>query len=478
MPFDVVRSPAVAPLRARPAPPPPPVAVPTPVDPIPNVRAILARYSDPVERNLHLNAAYQTFAREIQASITSPRSAPTTTPRLGRRAFVADAAPPPHTNDLPNWFAVGAHASPQVGRGMRAATKALEALERSKDPNTTRTELFDAMDLEGPRRAIAEHIARVIDVVGSNRTATAVGVTVALFCAVDDAAALRGLVSDPRLLTQVAYRFWNLVAPGEGRGTVARIFDSPWSIGNAFRDWFGLDQRRDSQILENLEAMCRTYRALLGDGNRDIFGDIGASAEAFLRLRDRDGPLTPEAVVAKLALPESSATSSLAIYTWAREAARTRGPPEDLGDLTAPHLGNDRVRAAFALYVLAGRTDDPTYKANLVRFANNLVAWREQAEAVQGAFVDTAPGELDRSAVVSAITPVVQVPIGRDLWTFFDFASRLGDRDGNPLTSPAGEYNWSRFDQRWPAILDSFDYAYARPTEVWRFPTDLIPRAP
>ncbi|MEQ8277904.1 MAG: hypothetical protein RMA76_21740 [Deltaproteobacteria bacterium] len=438
------------------------------VDPIPDVRAILARHRDPVERNLHLNAAYQTIAREVQRSL-QPAPRPARVGGVGRSTR-ADATPAAET--LPNWFAVGAHASPQVGRGMRAASQTLEALEMLTVQRASREEVFDALELNGARRTIANHVARAIDVVGSDRAATAIGAAVALFCAVDDAAALRGLASDPRLLTQVAYRFWNLVAPAEGRSVLDRIFNAPSAISNALFGWMGGDA--DSQILDNLATLCRTYRALLGDGNRDIFGDIGASAEAFLRLRAR-GPLTPEAVLEKLHLPESSAATSRAVFAWARDAAKHGPPPADLGDVAAPHLGNDRVRAAFALYVLAGQTEDDTYRNDLVRFGNNLIAWREQAEAVQRAFTATKPGELDRSAVVAAITPVVQVPVGRDLWTFFDFASRRGDRDGNPLTAPAGEVNWAKFEDRWPAILDSFDFAYARPAETWRFPRDLLP---
>ncbi len=437
-------------------------------DPIPDVRAILARHRDPVERNLHLNAAYQTIARDVQRSLTPPRR-PTRVGGIGRSTH---AEPATLGETLPNWFAVGAHASPQVGRGMRAATQTLEALEMLVERRAGRDAVFDAIELSGARRKIAHHVARAIDVVGTDRAATAIGAAVALFCAVDDAAALRGLASDPRLLTQVAYRFWNLVAPAEGRSVLDRILHAPSAISNALFGWMG--DRVESEILDNLATLCRTYRALLGDGNHDIFADIGASAEAFLRLRAR-GPLTPDAVVDKLHLPESSAATSRAVFAWAREAAKDGPPPADLGDVAAPHLGNDRVRAAFALYVLAGQTEDDTYRNDLIRFGNNLIAWREQAEAVQRAFTATKPGELERSDVVAAITPVVQVPVGRELWTFFDFASRRGDRDGNPLTAPAGEVNWARFEDRWPAILDSFDFAYARPAETWRFPRDLLP---
>ncbi len=409
-------------------------------DPIPNVRAIIAAHRDPIERNEAFNAAYQRIARGIQAVIG------------------------PGMGVVPNWFAVGAYASPQVGRSMMAAHQTLHALEllRSRPHPTSRDQVFDELGLRGHSRQLAVAIAGSLELPAGAAAATAIASFISILLATDRATSTRGL-ADPRLAIAVAYRLHALLQPGGG--LISQAFDVLRAV---------FDGREREQILDNLERLCRTYESLLAEGNRAIFADIGGSATAFLRLNERRGPLEPETVLTSLRLPESSAAGSRRIYERALEHAFDRAPPTDFSGMAAPGAGNDLVRAAFALYTLAGQTRDLDRKNAIVSFANNLVAWREQFETVQPAFTESRIGELDRGRVLAALTPLVQVPFNDFTWKFSSFAKRQPFRDLNPLTARAGGYDWSRFPDRWPAILDAFRVAYRHGDELWRFPNPNV----
>jgi hypothetical protein len=404
---------------------------------VPEVRAIIAAHSDPIARNEAFNAAYQVLANGLQDAI-------------GRA---------PGTR--PNWFAVGAHASPQVGRSMLAAHQTLRAIEMLRqEPAASRDRVFDELGLEGGIRRLAGAIATALDVVGPSGGATAIGCFVAISIATDRATSTRGLM-DPRLAIAVAYRIHELARP-------------PGSIlGNAIaglRGVLGLDPRAAEQLLHNVGRLARTYESLLAEGNRAIFADICGSAASFLRLRERRPDLEPEDVLSQLRLPESTASGSRRVYEHALEHAFDRSPPTDFSRLAPPGSGNDLVRAAMALYTLVGQTRDVDRKNAIVAHANNLIAWREQFETVQPAFEGTRSGELDRGRVLSALTPLVQVPFTGATWTFASFARRQHDRDGRVWTARASEYDWSKFPDRWPAILDAFELAYRNPQSVLRFP--------
>jgi hypothetical protein len=266
----------------------------------------------------------------------------------------------------------------------------------------------------------------------------------------------------------VAYRVNNLLRP-EG-SYLSNAFAS-------FKSLLGIDSTAKDQVLENMAKLCRTYVSLLADGNRAIFADIGGSAAAFLRFRERHGDASPDQVLSHLRLPESTAAGSRRIFEHALEHAFDRPPPTNFSGLAAPGCGNDLVRAAFALYTLAGQTRDLDRKNALVSHANNLIAWREQFETVQPAFTNTQPHELDRGRVLSALTPLVQVPFTGFTWRFSSFAARQPGRDRNWLTAHASEYDWSKFRDRWPAILDAFALAYRRADDIFRFPNPSVREA-
>lgn len=418
---------------------------------IPNVQQIIATHTDPIARNEAFNSSYAYFARRMQ-QVVDPSFA------NGKGA----------SGIHPNWYAVGAHASPQVGRGMLASDMAMHALELLRgSPNAaTRAEAFDAMKLTGDRRKSAEHVASALQKFGaSEASATAVSILVSLMDASGAAMNEAGIASDPRTMVAVGYRVWNLLRPG-GSGVLGQL-------GAAFgmvKGIFGGNQAaQDSAVLANAEKLCLTFKSLLADGNKAIFGDIGASAERYLRARDAAGrALTPDEVLTKVKLPGATAGGSRKAYEFAVAHAFDKSPPSDFRKLGV--TGNDLVTAGFALYELAGKTQDGRKKNALISMANNYIAWREQYEAVQPAFFGQKPGQMDRAKLMSAFTPAIQVAMGETKWTFAEYSSRLPDRDHNPLTSHASEYNWATFDDRWPGILDAFKQAYANEEDVWKFP--------
>lgn len=416
---------------------------------IPDVKKILASSSEPIQRNEAFNAAYQAIAEGMQA-VLEP-------------GFVRGRV---RSEVLPNWFAVGAHASPQAGHSMIAMDRGVRALELLKgSPNVhTRKDVFDAMGFAGGIRMFAETVAGVSDgLAGRQADATALGVAAALMLSVNRASNPSALLLDPRLGVAVATRLWSVVAPPQ-KGLLGTIWDGLKGLFGSNRD------AQESEVIERVGTLLKTYKSLLGDGNRMIFADIGASAETFLRLRQKaGGSLTPDDVLKQLKLPQSDEGSARKLYQWAVANATSIRSPADVRSQVQTKSGNDAVRAGFAMYELAQRTADPRKKNALVSMANNLIAWREQAQSVQPAFVANKKGEMDRRSVLKAVTPLIQVVIGQQTWTFSDFALRRGDMDGNPLTSPASETNWSNFDERWPAILDSFQFSYAFPDDVWRF---------
>lgn len=405
---------------------------------LPDVRAVVGAHADPIARNEAINASYQQLALGIQRVI-------------GR-------AP----GTYPNWFAVGVFASPQVGRSMVAAHQTERAVEmlRGGAGGASREEIFDAIGLRGGARRLASTIAATLEVAGSPDGATAIASFVAIMLATDRATATSALF-DPRLASAVAYRLNQLLRPEIG-------------ILGGLKSMLGIDSSAKDRVLDNMSKLCRTYVSLLEEGNRAIFLDIGGSAAEFLKFRENRGAPSPDEILRDLHLPESSAAGSRRVFEHALQHAFDRAPPTHFAEFAPPGRGNDLVRAAFALYTLAGKTPDLDRKNALVAHANNLIAWREQFETVQPVFTDTRPDELERGRVLAALTPLVQVPFSTFTWKFSTFARRQPSRDHNPLTARTSEYDWSKFTDRWPAILDAFTAAYRKSDDIFRFPNPSV----
>ena len=107
--------------------------------------------------------------------------------------------------------------------------------------------------------------------------------------------------------------------------------------------------------------------------------------------------------------------------------------------------------------------------------ANNYLAWREQHDAVQGAFTPAEPhaDEVSRPEVMRTMTPMLVVHFGTLEWTLADYAYAHEDRDGDPVTAQPTEYGWASFWDRWLAILDAFEKGYGEPTALWVMPEPL-----
>ncbi len=73
---------------------------------------------------------------------------------------------------------------------------------------------------------------------------------------------------------------------------------------------------------------------------------------------------------------------------------------------------------------------------------------------------------------MEVLTPSVRLPLEGDAaWEFSRFAGdRLPARDRNPLTPVVTEYNWARFGDRWPGIVDAFSQGYENPARLWPMP--------
>ncbi len=146
--------------------------------------------------------------------------------------------------------------------------------------------------------------------------------------------------------------------------------------------------------------------------------------------------------------------------------------PVDFDRLLPSVSGQSLMVASFALFEQARREPDAARFERVVSFANNYLAYREQHDSVHPAFAPpkVLPGEVSRSLVMRVFTPTLRLDLGENTWTFNDWACRRPDRDRSVFTSHATEYNWATFPDRWPAILDAFQFGYRNAAAVWRMP--------
>ncbi len=386
----------------------------------------------PVARNREINDRYATIAEHFQA-ILDPRFRPGGTSRL-----------------LPSWFAFGVYASREVGRSLQAAEHAIA--------------MADLADRGGDSVEAALARAGI-----SGRAAAAIGKA---FHASFSSSAQTALAA---LSFLVHYLKENARLLTETPGAIEQLLDPRYLMVATKRLVALLGDAPGDGLAEKLEAVARTLRDALGEGNRLIFADIGRAGHAYLRWREALARRpSPERVLAEFSLAGSSPARARAIY---EQAVALRGADFDDFDQRfspARYDGHDFVVAAFALYELAGREPRSTGAAQAVVSANKLLAWREQRDSARPAFAPgTRPGEVDRYALFAVLTPWVRLPLKDSAWAFAPFASEhLERRDWNPLTPRASEYNWAELEHRWPGIVDAFEQAYIRPHALWPMPAD------
>jgi len=436
---DLPPSPAAAPATA-PAPAPaanavtqaPPAAVffdlpPTDVTSIPDVKGFVATVQatgmKPVEMNQNITRGYAQFARVFQTLLE---------PDFAR------SGPPLSSASAPNWFAFAPHASDEAGKGMisvEVARQVLDALEG--DTPVDGMKLLEELGVEGPGRLAARMLSTAARMLGLPPKASLV------LGALATAGNYRAL-EDPRTLMITATRALELYHQAPG-----------------------------SDAAHKAEALVDTLDHTLAEGNLAIYTDVGGSAQAYLLYRQAVGAPTPAQVLEDFTMPGAVAQDARRAFDAAQALTPGQTPPGDLANLLPGASGASLMLAGLALYEQARTLTDPARKTQLVLFANNCLAWREQHDAVQPCFTppQVQPGEVSRSAVMRTFTPLLQLAMGPKMWTLSGYAAGRPDRDGRFLTSRATEYNWARFDERWPGILDAFALGYSDPLGLWQFPT-------
>jgi hypothetical protein len=340
----------------------------------------------------------------------------------------------------PNWFAFAPHASQAAGKGMLNAAIARRMLDAARGrPSLSVLEALERVGLTGTLRLSVEQLALELVVRGLPTDAAA---TLGALTTGMNGEAL----ADPRTLATTASR-------------LAALY---WSAPGLLP-------------LDKAEAVVLTLERTLHGGNVAIFADIGGAANAYLAWRQWAGEVRPERVLAEFQLAGARPEEARLAYEYAREHAHDTPRPHAFDALFPGMEARSLVVAAFALYERARLTQERTEREALIAVANNYLAWREQHDAVQGAFTPAGAyaDEVSRPEVMRTMTPLLVVHFGTLKWTLADYAYAHEDRDGNPMTSPSADYGWAVFWDRWPPILDSFETGYREPTALWVMPEPL-----
>jgi hypothetical protein len=213
---------------------------------------------------------------------------------------------------------------------------------------------------------------------------------------------------------------------------------------------------------------------MMEDGNRRIYSDIGGIAQDYLSLRQNctDGVTSERVLKEFVPLNLFRPDLSRAAYDFALQHLQDDPLPIHFDQLFSdlPDDALPLVVAAFALYEQAGQTQDLTTKNRYVAFANNLVIYREQHDAVQPAFSpgQTLAGEVDRLKLLAIITPTIEVVLRLETWRFWEYAeSGLPARKSNLLRSRVTQYNWGVFEDRWAPVVATFGPCYRNPRAMW-----------
>ena len=403
----------------------------TPAFPIPDAHAtagdLSLRY---VDLNRQINAGYGQFANAFQ-NIVDPNFAATGSSSLN-----------------PVWFGFAPYASREVGRGELAVKNALDAIKTYEGTSSERL-----LERAGVPAGVAGVAGKVLDTLFPDEPARLTAAFVVALAGAtqnpgsQDPGNLRALL-DPRTLTITVGRMMALAAGAPG-----------------------------ASFTDKLESVANTMRNALEDGNRRIYSDIGGSGQDYLNYRAaHGGAVTPDQVLDGFSLSNPpQPAQARQVYNFAMQHLNDRPQPTDFEQRFPPSSFDSRnlVVAAFALYEKAGQTSDAAAKNQLIAFGNNLLAYREQHDAVQPAFTPgrVLPGEVDRPKLFRAITPTVALPLRSGTWTFDGYApDHLPARDLNPLTPRSTEYNWGEFSDRWTPILNAFEEGYSHRRDIWPMP--------
>jgi len=391
--------------------------------PAPELFAPVPSQLPPLEQNRLITQGYLRIAHAMQA-LVDPSFRPGGTSSM-----------------MPNWFAFAPHASQEAGKGILGAEVADRVIDAAQgEPSSSLQHALDRAGHRGARRVTIEALSHALSWYGLPRDVAAA------LASLQGAMNLKALV-DPRTLWLTAERFAKLYIEAPGTDPLAKA-----------------------------EAVVVTLERCLNEGNVAIFSDIGGSASAYLSWRQTVGPVPAARVLVEFSRPTSQPEEAQRAFTFALEHAHEVPRPSDFGRLLPGMSSASLVVAAFALFEQSRQASSPATRDALIGVANNFLAYREQFHAVQPAFTPPTPrpDEVPRSELMRTLTPVICLEMGPLEWNFTDYASTQRDRDGRLLTSKATEYNWALFEERWPAILQSFEVGYRQPTALWVVPRPLV----
>lgn len=438
-PPSVHRPQAEAPATAPPrdgfalAPPTAPLTAVVPVparqqDGIPDVESILSSGRRHEDLNLAITRSYSEMAPLFQ-SIIDPSGT---------------------QGALPSWFAIAVYASRGAGQGMCMAHALQKALDKSA---TTVGGLlrFAFAPVPGPAAAAA---ASALATQPPSRLDLAQTATIALQSLDAHHHGRMHLrdnlqVFDPRVMAVTAKRLTQL------------LIDAP-----------------GANLHDKTAAVTRTLLNGLEFGNRAIFSDIGAAGAAFLKFRQQQGgQASPQQVLEQFSCDGPPRPDEARLVFERAVAQATAHDPLPI-DFAAefPEIASDNramFPAAFALYEQAGRTADARVRDRLVMYANQLLLWREQHDVAVRAFdAPAAPGEVSRHEVWRLTTPLVDLKTRAGVWRYVDYLSSQEDPGAfeHLLTPAVAKKSWANFNDRWPAILNSFDAVYANASALWPMP--------
>lgn len=383
----------------------------------------LTRPLSPLEQNRRITEGYARIAQGIQAFL-DPAYRPGGISRI-----------------FPNWFAVAPHASQEAGKGMvgtAIARRIIDAAQGQASPSVAQA--FIRAGLSLPQRMALAALSQALSWYGLPHDVAAA------LASLQGAMNLEAL-ADPRTLWATAQRFAKL------------YLEAPGFLP-----------------LSKAEAVVLTLERCLNEGNVAIFSDIGAAAESYLAWRQQAGAVTPERIVKEFSLPGAQADQVRRAYDYALAHAQQVPRLSDFARALPGVNSASILVTGFALYDMARVSPGPVMRDALIGLANNCVAYREQYEAVQPAFTPPTrrADEVSRPELMKAMTPLLALQYSTVTWKFTDYSGTQRDRDGNPLTSRATEYNWALFQDRWPAILQAFEVGYQNGPLLWNFPRPLV----
>jgi hypothetical protein len=377
-----------------------------------------------VELNRQINRGYGVFGQRFQA-ILDPSFA---------RTSASDV--------YPSWFAFAAFASRAIGQAQLGAEVGLNTARYYKESGQHRTALAQVL----PPALVPPAVA-LVDTLLHEQARLAATFLIGFASTASHLGAFQG-VNIPAMLELRTFRV-------SVERLLALLLGAP-----------------GANPLEHLGAVATTLRNMMEDGNRRIYGDIGGLGEKYLHLRKSwAGEITPDRVLNEFApaisLPPNRPTQ---IYQLALQHSSDNPLPIQFDRLFSTGDSREMIVAAFALYEQARLTSDPATRNRYIAFANNLVIYREQHDAVQPAFTpaQVLPGEVDRLKLLAIITPTIEVIVRGGGWRFWQYAeTKLPARNPNPLLAHATQYNWAVFEDRWAPVIDSFAPCYSNPQAMW-----------